>query len=222
MGYTAIRWNQSSTEEVLLIRRTALLLALAAAALAAFAGNAFALRYHERPPWFVGVGYGIGRGTFVDPADEKSGYRSGVNPQVRFGRMVGRHFMLGANYTGWVIEFGNVPTKIRRSLQSAALAVTVFPGNPKGPTGGLYLRAGGGPGWTGTAEVEIVPGGKQEHGTRVDEWGFGAVGEVGYEFWITSYCAAGLIASYSYFGIDERIVDHAWFASGGCTFNIYF
>jgi hypothetical protein len=205
-----------------LFRSTARALILGAVAVALFAGDADALRYHPRPAWMAGVGLGIGRGTFIDPAGAESGYRSGVSPQIRIGRMLGQRAMIGFNYDGWLIEYGEVPTKHRRSLQNAALALTLFPGNPEGPWGGLYLRAGAGVGLTGTAEVEIVEGGKQERGERVDEWGVGAVAELGYEFWITDNFAAGLVSAFNYFDIGETIVDTAWFGSAGLTLNLYF
>jgi hypothetical protein len=205
-----------------LFRSTARALILVAAAVVFFAADADALRYHPRPDWMAGVGLGIGRGTFVDPAGVESGYRNGVSPQIRLGRMLGQRAMIGVNWDAWFIEYGEVPTKHRRSLQNVALAATFFPGGPEGPWGGLYLRAGAGVGWTGTAEVEIVEGGKQEKGERVDEWGVGAVGEVGYEFWITDNFAAGLVSAINYFDIGETIVDTAWFGSAGLTFNLYF
>ena len=205
-----------------MLRCAARALVLGAVVIALCAGDASALRYHPRPAWMAGVGFGIGRGTFTDPAGVESGYRNGVTPQIRVGRMLGQRSMVGLNYDGWLIEFGEVPTKFRRSLQNVALAVTLFPGNPKGPSGGLYLRAGAGIGWTGTAEVEIVPGGKQERGERVDEWGVGAVGELGYEFWISDKFAAGLVSGINYFDIGETIVDTAWFGSAALTLNLYF
>jgi hypothetical protein len=205
-----------------LLSTAARALVLGVVAIAFFASDAGALRYHQRPPWMAGVGFGIGRGTFTDPAGDESGYRNGVTPQIRFGRMLGQRTMISANYEGWLVEFGTVPTKFRRTLQNAALAVTLFPGNPKGSSGGLYLRAGAGIGWTGTAEVEIVPGGKQERGVRVDEWGVGAVGELGYEFWISDNFAAGLVSGLNYFDIGETIVDTAWFGFTALTVNLYF
>jgi hypothetical protein len=204
------------------LRSTARALLLGAVAVVLLAGNADALRYHERPAWMAGVGLGMGRGTFIDPASVESGYRNGISPQIRIGRMLGQRAMIGVNYDGWLIEYGDVPTKHRRSLQNVALAATFFPGSPKGPWGGFYLRAGAGVGWTGTAEVEIVEGGKQEKGERVDEWGVGAVGELGYEFWITDNFAAGLVSGINYFDIGETIVDTAWFGFGGLTLNLYF
>jgi len=205
-----------------LLRNAARALVLGAVAVTLLTADAGALRYQQRPAWMTGVGFGIGRGNFTDPAGSESEYRSGVSPQIRIGRMLGQRGMISVNYDAWLIEYGEVPTKIRRSLQNAAFAVTLFPGNPEGPSGGVYLRAGAGLGWTGTAEVEIVPGGKQERGDRIDEWGVGVVGELGYEFWISDHFAAGLVSTINYFDIGETIVDTAWFVSAGLTINLYF
>jgi hypothetical protein len=211
------------------MRRPTRSLALGALIVAALAADASALRYQARPGWMFGVGFGYGEGRFTDPLGEETGYRKGAAPMIRFGRMLGRHGMLNVNYDAWLIEYDAAPgtisdqrLKIRRSLQNLALAATLFPGNPDGPSGGFYLRAGGGVGCTGTAEVDIELEGKQHHGERIDEWGVGIVGEVGYEFWVSDTVAVGMVGAYNYFDIAESIVDTAWFAAGALTVNVYF
>ena len=190
-------------------------------------GRASALRYQQRPPWSVNVGIGVGTGRFDDVDETRRVHRSGAVPQIRFGRMLGRHLMLGLSYQGWVVEFDRFgdavleDAKIRRSLQNLALGLTWYPA-PEGPWGGLYVRAGGGYGWAGTAIVEVVEGGKQEHGERIDDHGTAYFAEAGYEFWISGNATIGLIASYNYLDIDGEIVKTAWFTSANLTLSLYF
>ena len=191
-------------------------------------GSADALRYRERPPWMANVGIGLGKGTFDDIDETERVYRMGAVPQIRFGRMLGQHFMVSLNYQGWIIEFDRSETivledaKIRRSLQDFALGLTWFPGNPEGPWGGLYLRAGAGTGWAGTAIVPVHEDEAQEHGERHDDWGIAYIGELGYEFWISNNSTVGLNASYNYFDLDGDIVKTAWFSSLSMTLSLYF
>lgn len=196
--------------------------------LAGLGGSAEALKYRERPSWMADVGIGLGKGTFDDIDDNERVYRSGAVPQIRFGRMLGQHFMVSLNYQAWIIEFDRNETivlegaKIRRSLQDFALGLSWFPGNPEGLWGGLYLRAGAGTGWAGTAVIPVVEDEAQEHGERHDDWGMAYIGELGYEFWISNNSTIGLNASYNYFDLDGDIVKTAWFSSSSITLSLYF
>jgi len=176
----------------------------------------------------INVGMGIGRGDFSDIDEISRSWRNGAVPQIRFGRMLGKHFMVSANYQGWLIEFDQFgdavlqDAKIRRSLQDLSLGLAYFPGNQNTPLGGLYLRVGGGIGWSGTTVVPVIEGGKQGHGIRHEDWGTAWFGELGYEFWISRNAALGLIYSYNYFDIDGDLVNTAWFASLNVTLSLYF
>ncbi len=195
---------------------------------AAMSSGALALKYSERKPWMFNVGIGIGQGDFDDKDGVDRNYRQGAVPQIRFGRMLGQHFMVSANYQAWILEFdeyGDIEiedAKIRRSLQDFTLGLAWFPGNPEGPWGGLYLRAAAGTGWAGTAVIPVEEGGKQEHGERIDDWGIGYLGELGYDFWISNNSAIGGTVSYNYFDLDGEIVNTAWFASLSLTLSLYF
>jgi hypothetical protein len=199
-----------------------------AAILVCCCGSADALKYQERSPWMANVGIGIGKGRFDDIDDTQRVYRSGAVPQIRFGRMLGRHFMVSLNYQGWILEFdrsGDIvleDAKIRRSLQDFTLGLAWFPGNPESAWGGLYLRAGAGAGWAGTAIIPVHEDEAQEHGERHDDWGTGYLAEFGYDFWISNDAAVGLIASYNYFDLDGDIVKTAWFTSMNLTLSLYF
>jgi len=188
-----------------------------------FVADASALRYQPRPPWMAGVGYGIGRGSFTDVNGATEEYRNGSSPQIRFGRMLGEHFMISANYEAWLIEFGNTPIKIRRNLQNMALGFAWFPGSQTGPMNGFFLRAGVGLGWAGTGGKEAIPDQPQHTGHRADDWGYGVFGETGYEFWVAHNFTVGLGATYNYFELDgEFFVDNAWFSAVTLNLNLYF
>jgi hypothetical protein len=209
------------------MKRTAISITIIAMLLAV-GGGASALKYSERPPWMANIGIGLGKGTFDDVDDTERVFRMGAVPQIRFGRMLGRHLLLDINYQGWIIEFdqyGDVEiedAKIRRSLQNFGMGLAWFPANPEGPWGGLYLRAGAGMGWSGTAVVPVEEGGKQEHGERQDDWGTAYFGELGYEFWISGNSTLGLTATYNYFDIEGAIVNTAWFSAASMTLSLYF
>ena len=190
--------------------------------------NAGALKYRERPDWMANIGIGLGKGTFDDIDDAERVYRSGAVPQIRLGRMLGQHFMISANYQGWIIEFDRNETvtledaKIRRSLQDLTLGLTWFPGRPEGWLGGLYLRAAAGTGWAGTAVIPVEEGEAQEHGERIDDWGIGYLAELGYDFWFANNSTVGVNASYTYFDLDGEIVQTAWFSSLSLPMSLYF
>jgi hypothetical protein len=141
---------------------------------------------------------------------------------MRFGRSLGDHFMLGLEYQAWMIEFGDIPTKFRRGLQGLMLAVDWFPGRPDGVSGGIYLRAAGGMGWSVTAVVPVTVGEAQGHGERNDEWGVVTALGAGYEFWIGSRVTTGLGVSFDYLDIGAQVVDRAAFGGVILDFNLYF
>lgn len=183
---------------------------------------ALALRTQERPDWQVGVGLGYGRGSFDDPAGTRASYRNGPAFQLRFGHTLGQHFLLGAYYDTWMIEYGEVPTKYRNVQQGLGVGCTYFPGNPANATGGIFLRASAGMGWIGIAEKPAIPGEAQAEGERIDEWGYNLVADAGYEFWIAHNFTAGLGAVFGYLGIGETLVDRAGFAALVVNLNLYF
>ena len=174
----------------------------------------------------VGVGFGVGRGSFENVDGSDSEYRNGAAPEIHLGRALGEHFMAGISYEAWLIEFGTVdpdlPDKIRRTLQNLTVAFTVYPGNQRGASGGIFLRAGIGMGWAGTGEKDAQPGEKQDEGTRYDEWGTGVFGAGGYEFWISDNFTAGLSATFNYFNIDgDKFVNKAAFGALILNLNLY-
>jgi hypothetical protein len=209
-----------------LFARFILLSALLLVFSAGFVQDSRAIRYQPRPDWKVGVGLGFGRGAFENLEGEQSEYRSGASPMFHVGRMLGEHFMVGVSYEAWLIEFGTsqpgFPEKTRRTLQNLTLAFSVFPGNQRGASGGVFLRAGAGMGWAGTGFKNAVPDESQDEGVRHDEYGFGVFGEGGYEFWIAPNFTAGLSATFNYFDIGgDIVVDKAAFAAVVLNLSLY-
>ena len=203
-------------------------MALIAAALGFFlSGPAPAKAQQQRSPWMINVGIGVGRGEFEDVDDGRRTYRDGAVPQIRFGRMLSSHLMVGLAYQGWVVEFDRlggtqlVDAKLRRSLQNLTLGLAWFPASD-GSLSGLYVRGGGGVGWAGTAIVPVVEGEPQGHGDRVDDHGISYMAEAGYEFRISRSAALGLIVSYNYLDIQGDIVRTAWFSSANFTLTLFF
>jgi hypothetical protein len=197
------------------------------------AADAQAIRYQPRPDWTVGVGLGVGRGKFenvtgnifYEANGQYSEYKAGVTPEIHIGRMLGEHFQVSVSYEAWLTEFGNVQAgtdKFRRTMQNLSLALAVFPGNQRGASGGIFLRAGAGLGWVGTGWKEVFEEEAQDEGLREDDWGWAAFGEGGYEFWIASNATAGLSATFNYFDVSgDHIVTKAWFASVVMNLNVY-
>ena len=192
-------------------------------ALVAWCADAQAIRFQQRPDWMVGVGWGFGRGVFDEAlTGERTTYRDGGAPEIHFGRTFGAHAMVGVNYDSWFIEFGEPPIKTRRSLQNFGVGLSWFPGHPDGPSGGTYLRAGLGVGWSSLNEVEVIEGEEQGNGVRTDEWGLGVSTGAGYEFWISRNFTTGLGFTFDWFDIGEEIVDQGWFGSFVLNMNLYF
>jgi hypothetical protein len=210
--------------------------ALAAAYLALQAPAAHAILYQPRPNWMVGVGLAVGQGEFENvpgsffyEADGKTNrYTAGVTPEIHIGRVLGERFQIGVSYEGWLTEFGNVhpgeglPDKWRRTMQNLSLSVAVFPGNARGASGGIFLRAGAGLGWVGTGGKQVFEEQAQDEGEREDDWGWAAFGEGGYEFWAHKNATVGLSATFNYMDLSgDHFVAKAWFASIAMNLNVY-
>lgn len=188
----------------------------------AIVSDADALRHNQRSDWYFGIGYGMGRGAIDAKGIGTEDYRDGAVPGMRFGRMFGQHFSVGAYWSDWLIEFGVDTLKVRRTLQDLSVGITWYPGNPETATGGVFLRAGAGMGWASTGVKSAAEGEKQEKGERLDEWGIGIFGETGYEFWVTRDVTAGLAFTYHYYSIDADFVQTAEFFATVMQVNLYF
>ena len=200
-------------------KATTILLALAV--LAVVAGDAAALSPHVRDGWVLGLSFGGARGkaTFGDLAPGVTAEtEDGVSPQMRFGRMLGKHLSVGAAYTGWMYET-NDPSleadpardKLRFSMQNIMLAVAWYPGRAESGWGGLYVRGGAGLAWTAVTEVELVPGEEQGHGNREQETGLGLEFNIGYEFRLVPSMSAGIGLGVNYQDIGKSYYDTTTF-----------
>ncbi len=165
---------------------------------------------HDRDGWFIGMGYGYGRGVITGSNEQDYSYQNGATPQIRFGHSVGKHFLAGVEYGGWMFEEGDVDFKYRYSLQSINAAVTWHPGEMDGYWGGFYVRAGVGLAWGRAVEVELEEQ-EQVASTSLDETGVGLVFQVGYEVWVSRCVTAGVSLGYSYLDIGKVLFDEARF-----------
>lgn len=197
--------------------------------LALIVGDALAAKPHTRDGWLVGLSYGYSRGDIEWGVTDPAEYKGGATPQIRVGHMLSSNFSLAIEYHGWMLEGGEVPLKLRSSLQSAMLALTWYPGRPDQTLGGFYVRGGAGYGWAGLTFVEIdedpdpehhVPL-DQEHGDRTDESGIGYTLGLGYEFRISNSFAAGLGWSVDYLSIDRTIYQNGTYYPVTLVLNWY-
>lgn len=176
---------------------------------------------HLRDGWLIGMGYGYGEGEVkaLGEADSYS-YRGGATPQIRFGRMLGKHLALHLEYGGWMLEDGVLPYKARVSMQDVALAATWFPGNPDTWTGGWYLRGGVGLGWASIALVEIEDQ-EQIWSDRLDESGLGLLAALGYEWRFVEDVAAGLGLGVQHLNIQGDFYQETTFVPFTFSVNWY-
>lgn len=181
-----------------------------------------ALEVGERSGWVLGLSLGLGEGKIIDSDASGNAYREGITPQWRIGRAWSSHLSTTFEYQGWLFEFGDADVKFRRSLQSWTLAVTWYPGNPANAWNGLWLRAGVGPGLSGTARVFLNEVGEQFDSIRRDEWGVAINAATGYDFWITRRITIGLAANYGYLDIGGDLVREGWFVTSSFGLGWYF
>lgn len=186
------------------------------AVLVTAAGDAAALKPHERDGWVGNLAYGNawGKATFGSavPGDADAGEtEDGVSPAIRLGHMVGGKVALGVSYVGWLYETGLDPTKYRFSLQNLMATASWFPGNPDRAIGGLFVRGSVGLAWSAITEVEIVEDEEQGHGDRHKNNGVGLELCLGYEFRVARHVAVGLSASVIHQEFGDDIYDNATF-----------
>ncbi len=175
---------------------------------------------HIRDGWFIGMGYGYGRGVITTSDGLDFSYRNGATPQIRFGHSVGQGFMAGLEYGGWMFEEGDADLKYRYSLQSVNAALTWYPGPVDAYWGGFYSRAGVGLAWGRGARITIEEQ-VQVESEYITETGLGLVFQIGYEFRITHNAAAGLSLGYSHLEIDKDLFKEARYVPMAMTLNWY-
>jgi len=201
-----------------MMRRSIALLVLISisSGLLLFAADARALRPHVRDGWMVGLGFGFGNANFTTGDGTEAEVERGTTPQIRFGRTFNSRFALLVDYTGWLVEAGDIAVdavKFRRSFQSFGLSFTWYPGGEHPAWGGVSLRGGAGYGWGSVAEVPLVRDEEgeivQEHGHRDDEGGLGLVFSVGYEFRLVDHFALGAAFNANFLSINRTYYEKA-------------
>ena len=175
---------------------------------------------HVRDGWFIGMGYGYGRGAITTSDGHDAAYRDGATPQIRFGHAVSQHFMAGMEYGGWMFEEGDVDLKYRYSLQTVTAALSWHPGPVNTYWGGFYSRAGVGLAW-GRANRIRLEDQEQIDTVHITETGLGLAFQIGYEFRITHNAAAGLSLGYSHLEIDKDLFKEARYVPMAMTLNWY-
>ena len=193
------------------------------------AGEASAMKVHERDGWMFGVGIGYGESkitTGSSVGNFTTDWQEGACPQLRFGRMLGRHLMVSVDQKGWLDEQGVESSKVRVGIQNVTAALTVYPGNPETVTGGMYFRGG-----VGFANARLtvfqnsfIGAGPDslDDGEHRDEGGVGVTLGGGYEFRLSSALAAGIDVSANFQQIDSAIFEKTWFFPAVLSLNWYF
>lgn len=214
---------------VRVLLRSASACALGAALLALGASPALAMREHVRNGWMFGIGIGYGEakistGSLLGNVD--TDWQEGSCPQIRIGKMIGRHFMASVDQRGWLDEQGFGDSKIRVGIQNVTAAVTVFPGDPEKVSGGIYLR--GGIGFSNSRltvfEHTFIGAGPDslDNGEHRDEGGMGYLLAAGYELRVSPNLAAGLDVSANYQAVHGDIFDETWYFPAVLSLNWYF
>ncbi|MGH7681320.1 MAG: hypothetical protein ACRENN_04960 [Candidatus Eiseniibacteriota bacterium] len=214
---------------VRVLLRSVLAGALGTALLALGATHALAMREHVRNGWMFGVGIGYGEakistGSALGNVD--TDWQEGSCPQIRIGRMIGRHVMASFDQRGWLDEQGFGDSKIRVGIQNFTAALTVFPGNPTSVAGGIYLR--GGVGFSNSRltvfQHSFIGAGPDslDSGEHRDEGGVGYTLGGGYEFRVSRNLAAGVDVSANYQAVHDVIFDETWYFPAVLSLNWYF
>jgi hypothetical protein len=175
---------------------------------------AYGLYEHVRTGWVGGIGYGFARSHIStgDSLQLRSIWENGATPHLRLGHMLGRRVMLGYEQFQWLHEQGSADDAVRISLQTFGAAITVFPGNPKHASGGMYFRAGAGlVNARAALETQSGPDSTDHHEEKVDEQGVALMFGGGYEFRIFKPAAVGFDLTANYHMIDEHFFNKAFF-----------
>jgi hypothetical protein len=209
------------------VKQTAAWLVIGLALLAWPVREASALEPHVRDGWVAGIGFGFGK-TKITGGEAlnrvESGWEEGTTPRLRLGHMLGKRAMLGYEQFQWFDEQGFGPAAVRVSTQTFGAALTVFPGNPRSETGGIYLRAGVG---FANARIAVSPealGGvdSTHHEEHLDEGGTSYMLGGGYEFRIAKPVAIGADITANYQAIQKEFFDKTWFIPVTVGLNWYF
>ncbi len=206
---------------------------LALVIVAALAPPSRAVAQAERGAWYAGVGFGPARGALHGRLFQETRewwWSTGSTPQIRFGRVLGRHFALGLEAQTWFSEFGTagndlpLQLKLRFTGHLWALAGSWYPGPPDTFWGRFFVRVGAGPAVAnGAAAIPDPsdPQGAREIQARIDEWGWGVVVVLGHEVRVARNFAAGLQISSNHLVIRDD-VETVWYGGPSLHLLWYF
>lgn len=179
--------------------------------------------------WVLGLSYGVGRASVdLDTPTDSADWARGASPQVRFGRRLGRHFVLGLENRQWLNEGGLGDLKLRGNVQSVNVVLTAYPWRAVGSSRGFFAEIGAGYGHGRITALEPVPVDEQEWGETFEEIykhdasGWSATFGLGYEVRFARHFAAGLVVSFNMLRFDDEVFDRADFVPGGLIVNWYF
>jgi hypothetical protein len=204
-------------------------LVLSIAVLSPLPGVCRAVQPMERHNWSAGVGFGVGPADVeFNSAATNSDWQRGAAPQLRVGRMIGGHFMVGFEDRQWMDESGVQDYKVRGNIQNVDLVVTVFPGRSDDLTSGFLLQAGAGLAHARTSVLEPYPGGANEWGetyevmAKKDDSGWGFLVGGGYELALSRHLGMGAVFTFNSVEFDQGIYDRVRFIPGALNLTWYF
>ncbi len=226
------------------MRKLALVGLLALMVVIMAADTALALQPHQRDRWMAGIGLGVGLAKLglLDPSGDlgllDTDWEEGATAQIRFGWIfVPDRLMVSFENKQWLDEQGAPEEiaddrliKLRASVQHFSLALTVFPGSPAGPSGGLFLKAGAGIGNArftvlrpSTEEEQEASGGDKFTKLFInDDNGLALFAELGYELRIWSSLGAGLVVGFNYLDLDGDVYQDVKNTATTLSLNWYF
>jgi hypothetical protein len=204
------------------LRRWPLLIGATLVVSTLFVSDSYAVRHQPREGWVAGISWGLGKGAVTTPEGREGEFHEGAAPQWRVGHTLGSRLLLAFEHRAWFVELGSVPAeeKLRLTLQSYGFSLDFFPGKSANATGGIYLRAGAGLGWSGVGQIEGLGLGETQ---RTDEFGFSGLIGAGYDFWVARDFMLGAGTAYNYFSIGgDEYVDTGWFTPVVLNGSLFF
>lgn len=183
--------------------------AFAAAALLSLlsAGTVNAGHPHDHGGLFLGFNLGAGTADISSEDGIETDRDWGGTGNVRIGGAIKNNLLLGAEFTGWTNDLGEVEI----SLSTVLFCVTYYPTDQ-----GFFLRGGMGFG-SGHLEQELPNGFTQSK----DETGFGLGAAMGYEWRLTRKFALGPQVEFVYLNVGGDFIENGNYFDATLGFNWY-
>jgi opacity protein-like surface antigen len=182
----------------------------------------------ERHNWAAGVAYGFGPADVdLNSAELYTDWERGASPQIRLGRMIGSHFMIGVEDRQWIDEGGIRGYKVRGNIQNVSFVVTAYPGRTSDLTSGFMVQLGAGVAQARVSALEPYEepnewGETYEVVAKKDESGWGFLIGGGYELRVSSHFAVGAAVTFNSLEFNEQIFDRVKFIPGAFSLTWYF